>query len=392
MERRIAHALTTALERVGPAWFTSVMGTGILAIGIAATPLAFPGRADLALALWLLAVALFAIHTALLLAKFALRPADARATLTNPVAMHAWGAPPMAAFTVAVGSLTIGAHVFAPAACIALAQALFIAGVIGSVATAFAVPLQLITTHDLTLDHVNGTWLLAVVPPIVASVPAALLSPFWPAALRGTMLGLAYALLGLGVLLAALVIGVFFLRLVLHKVPAAPLVPATWIVVGPLGQSIAGFVALGGAARSVWPAYGAGLAFAGVAYGVVMWGFALYWLAMAIVLTLRALRNGVAFTLGWWAFTFPVGVLTAGTIALYHATGATIYAVAGIALLALLATMWTLVATRSLHAMWIALDLAVGHAGGGTGRDRQRRRRAEHPIPRVAETRHDVAV
>jgi len=105
----------------------------------------------------------------------------------------------------------------------------------------------------------------------------------------------------------------------------------------------------------VWPAYGAGLAFAGVAYGVVMWGFALYWLAMAIVLTLRAVRRGIPFTLGWWAFTFPVGVLTAGTVALYHATDATVYAVAGSTLLALLATMWTLVAARSLHAMWIAI-------------------------------------
>jgi tellurite resistance protein TehA-like permease len=270
----------------------------------------------------------------------------------------------MAAFTVAVCSLTIGAHVVAPAACVALAQTLFLAGALGSVASAFAVPLQLITTHDLTLDRVNGTWLLSVVAPIVASVPAALLSPFWPAALRGTMLAFAYALLGCGVLLAALVIGVFFLRLVLHKVPAAPLVPAMWIIVGPLGQSIAGFVALGGAARTVWQAYGAGLAFAGVAYGVVMWGFALYWLAMAMVLTLRALRSGIPFTLGWWAFTFPVGVLTAGTVALYRATGAAVYDVAGIMLLALLATMWTLVAARSLHAMWIAIAPARDRRAG----------------------------
>jgi C4-dicarboxylate transporter/malic acid transport protein len=378
----LVRLLVLALDRVGPAWFTSVMGTGILAIGIAATPLALPGRGAVALALWITAALLFTAYGALTLAKLALRPAALRATFTDAVTMHAWGAPPMAAFTVAVGALTIGAYALPAAPCIALAQVLFLAGIAGSVAAAFAVPFRLFTAHTLALENVNGTWLLAVVAPIVASVPAALLSPFWPAGLRGTMLGLAYALLGLGVLLAALMIAAFFLRLIVHKVPAAPLVPAMWIVVGPLGQSIAGFIALGDAARGVWPAYGAGLAFAAVAYGVVMWGFAMYWLAMAIVLTLRAVRVGIPFTLGWWAFTFPVGVLTAGTVGLYHATGAALYAVVAVALLALLATMWALVAARSLHAMWSAArtGLAVLHPGGRTRGDRQRRGRAEHPI------------
>jgi len=81
----------------------------------------------------------------------------------------------------------------------------------------------------------------------------------------------------------------------------------------------------------------------------------MYWLAMAIVVTLRARRTGIPFTLSWWAFTFPVGVLTAGTVALFRATGAAIYGIVGVALLALLAAMWLLVATRSLHAMWAAI-------------------------------------
>jgi C4-dicarboxylate transporter/malic acid transport protein len=380
MERPLTPLLATALDRVGPAWFTSVMGTGILAIGIAATPLPIPERGAISFALWAIAATLFVIHTVLLAARFTLRPAAARAAFANPAALHAWGAPPMAAFTVAVGLLTIAAHVLTPSPCIAVAQGLFIVGAIGSAASAFAVPFALITTHELTLEQINGTWLLSVVAPIVASVPAALLSPFWPAALRGTMLGLAYALLGIGILLAALVIAIFFLRLIVHKVPAGPLVPAMWIVVGPLGQSIAGFVALGDAAREVWPASGAGLALAGVAYGVVMWGFALYWLAMAITLTLRALHAGIPFTLGWWAFTFPVGVLTAGSVALYHATDAAIYAIVASMLLALLAAMWLLVATRSLR----AIALAVGHSSGGARGDGQRRGGAKHPVAGIA--------
>ena len=63
------------------------------------------------------------------------------------------------------------------------------------------------------------------------------------------------------------------------------------------------------------------------------------WLAMAIVMTIRAAHEHLPFNLRWWAFAFPVGVLTAGTDALYARTSAYIFAIASILLLALLATM-----------------------------------------------------
>ena len=165
--------------------------------------------------------------------------------------------------------------------------------------------------------------------------------------MRGDVLGLAYALLGAGIILAGAIIVLFYSRLAYYKVPEGALVTTTWLVVGPLGQSIAGMIALGGAAKTVWPEFGQGLALCGLFYGVLVWGFAMYWLAMAIALTIRAARKRLPFNLGWWAFTFPVGVLTAGTDALYAQTHAHIFAIASVALLALLATMWSLVAVRT---------------------------------------------
>jgi C4-dicarboxylate transporter/malic acid transport protein len=343
------------------------MGTGILAIGVAASPVAIPFGPTIARALWIVDVALFATVLTIWLVKLALRPGDLIGTLGDAGTAQAWGAIPMAAFTVAVGFLRIGPALVDPGVCIAVAQTLFLAGVAGSMFTAFAVPYRMFTSHELTLEGAHGAWLLPVVPPIVASVPAALLSPTWPEALRPSMLALAYALLGIGVILAAILIVVFYLRLLLHKVPSEALVPTMWIVVGPLGQSIAGIIALGGAARAVWPDLGEGLATAALAYGVLVWGFAMYWLAMAIATTLRAVRRNLPFTLGWWAFTFPVGVLTAGTDALFGVTHAAIFGAASVALLALLATMWVLVAARSLQAMQLALA-----PGGSVAREARR--------------------
>ena len=337
------------LDRVGAAWFTSVMGTGILAIVCAISPIPVPFGRAIGAALWSADVVLFVALT-LLWALGSLRtPGAFVETLRDPAKAQVLGAPPMACFTIAVGFLLVGTAFVPTAICVAAAQALFVVGVLGSIASAFAVPYLMFTHHEVTPEKIYGSWLLPVVPPIVASVPAALLSPTWPEATRGDMLGLAYALFGIGVILAAIIIAIFYARLTIHKVPEGALVTTMWLVIGPLGQSIAGMIALGKAAGPVWPELGHGLLLAGVACGMLVWGFAMYWLAMAAAMTIRAQRRHLTFDLSWWAFTFPVGVLTAGTDALYLQTRAHLFGVVSLALLALLATMWTLVAIETLR-------------------------------------------
>ena len=289
------------------------------------------------------------VFAALLAIRLVRRPATLRETLHDTVKAQTWGAPPMACFTVAVGFLKIGPTFVAPGGCIAIAQVLWILGALASVATAFVVPFLMFTKHDVSIEGTYGSWLLPVVPPIVASVPAAMLVPTWPAAMQGSMLAIAYALLGIGVLLAAILIVIFYSRLLYKNVPEPALVPTMWLVLGPLGQSVAGFIALGTVSSLVWPDIGHGLRMAGVAYGLVVWGFGTYRLAMAAAVTVRALRLKMPFTLGWWAFTFPVGTMTTGTYGLYGATHAAVFLAMGAFYLALLAAMWSLVAYRSLR-------------------------------------------
>jgi tellurite resistance protein TehA-like permease len=257
----------------------------------------------------------------------------------------------MACFTIATGFLLIGAPRLGETLCLPAAQVLWLVGVGGSIFSALVVPYLMFTSHQVSLETTYGSWLLPVVPPIVASVPGALLVFSWPTAWQGSMLALTYALWGLGLALAAILIVLFYSRLAYHKVPEGALVTTLWLVLGPLGQSVAGINALGTAAEHVWPALAPSLRAAGLAYGLPVWGFGLYWLALAILITVRAARTNLPFALGWWAFTFPVGVMTTGTYALYARTGAAVFAVAGVSLLALLATMWILVAVHTVRHM-----------------------------------------
>ncbi len=356
--RRFFDLAVLGRAQVGPAWFTSIMGTGILAICAVSAPVPIPFGRQIGIGLWSAATLLFALFALLALTSMLRAPEGIQTTLQDPVQAQLLGAPPMACFTVAVGFLKIGAAFLPLDVCVAAAQILFVAGVIGSVTSAFIVPYLMFTHHEVTPEKMYASWLLPVVPPIVASVPAALLSSTWPQAIRGDMLAVGYGLLGMGMVLAAIIIVLFYSRLTLHKVPPGALVTTMWLVVGPLGQSIAGILALGGAAQTIWPEFGSGLTTAGLAYGVLVWGFAMYWLTMALAMTIRAMQRRLPFNLSWWAFTFPVGVLTAGTDALFVQTHAHIFGVTSLALLLLLALMWALVATRTCR---VVLASVVDH-------------------------------
>jgi tellurite resistance protein TehA-like permease len=298
--------LRRVIDMAGPGWFTSVMGTGILGVDLVASPIANPLCSIVGAVVWGLAAIDLAVIAVLLALRAAVAPGGLAATLRDPAVAQLWGAPPMAALTVAVGLMRIAAPHGGGELAIGLAQGLWVAGAFGGLLTAFYVPYLMMTKLQIDSEHALATWLLPVVPPIVAGVPAALLLPTFPEALRSSILAFDYAMLALGVALSALIVAVFFSRLLFAKLPTGALAPSMWIVVGPLGQSIAAASALGSSAAVVWPAFGRGLETTTLAYGVLVLGFSIYWLVLALVTTLLAARAGMPFTLGWWSFTFPV--------------------------------------------------------------------------------------
>jgi tellurite resistance protein TehA-like permease len=71
------------------------------------------------------------------------------------------------------------------------------------------------------------------------------------------------------------------------------------------------------------------------------------WLALAAAITLRTIRRGMPFGLTWWSFTFPVGTVVTGTIALAARTGADAFRWAAVPLYLLLLAAWLIVAVRT---------------------------------------------
>jgi hypothetical protein len=51
---------------------------------------------------------------------------------------------------------------------------------------------------------------------------------------------------------------------------------------------------------------------------LVLLGFGLWWLGLAILTTLRHAKTGIPFNLGWWGLTFPFGVFILAIFNLGH--------------------------------------------------------------------------
>ncbi|WP_237047700.1 TDT family transporter [Lentzea guizhouensis] len=328
----------------GPNLFASVMGTGIVATAAASLPLHVPGLRTAATYVWALDAALLVFLTVAAFRTWTW--ATVRAQLRDPVMSQFWGAPAMALMTVGTGTLLLGADLIGLPAALAIDWALWTLGTALGLVTSVLVPLRMFGSGEAAF----AGWLMPVVPPMVSSASGALLAAHLPPGqFQQAMVLICYALFGVSLFATVCLVPQIWQRLVQQGPGDA--VPALWIVLGPLGQSITAANLLAGVA--VLPGQNA---FA-VLYGTTTWGFALLWVVIAAAATVRVARRGLPFALTWWSFVFPLGTLVTGTSALAVRVHSLMFTVVSVVLYVALVLAWGTVAVRTIasqRAYWAA--------------------------------------
>ncbi|NTY60052.1 C4-dicarboxylate ABC transporter [Mycolicibacterium sphagni] len=337
------------LGSIGPNWFASVMGTGIVATAGATLPIHVWGLRGFAEVVWVIAALLLVILLALVGVHWLRHPTVARSHARNPQMAHFYGAAPMALMTVGGGAVLVGRDLIGERLAVDLDWVLWTAGTVGGLFTAVSIPFLMFTQHNVEPDAAFGGWLMPIVPPMVSAANGALLiSHMAPGAGRTTMLYGCYAMFGLSLVAALIIITLIWSRLALYGTSGTARVPTLWIVLGPIGQSITAAGLLGlNAARAVPPELAEDLNAFAIIYGVPMWGFAVLWIALATSLTVRTLRRGMPFALTWWSLTFPVGTFVTGTTQLAVHTQLPAFKVAAVIAYVGLLSTWLLVAVRT---------------------------------------------
>lgn len=336
---------------LGPNWFASVMGTGIVAVAGATLPFQLPGLFYVSTAAWLLASILLLVLLVVIPMHWIRQPGAFKAIANDPIAIQFFGAPPMALMTVGTATLLVGTHYVGQSTALAIDLVLWCIGTILGFATAIVVPYRLFTQLSVSSDAAFGGWLMPVVPPMVSASAGALLVPYIEAGvMRESLLLICYSFFGMSLIASLIIITMIWSRLAHFGSSGSTRVPTLWIVLGPVGQSITAAAALGRSAMiAINEPFATGFKAFALMYGVPMWGFIWMWLPIALLLTIRARNKRMGFALTWWSFTFPIGTCVTGTSLLAALTGLPMFEWAAVVLFIALLIAWVVVLIRSAH-------------------------------------------
>lgn len=208
----------------------------------------------------------------------------------------------------------------------------------------------------------TAAWLLPIVAPIVAAASGGIVAAVLPNPQHALWtVVISYILWGCAVPLAMVVLTIYFQRLTMHHLPPREVIVSVFLPLGPLGQGAFGIMQLGSVALDLFPttssvplieALLAGQIFytVGLFLGILMWGYGLVWLFFAFA---TITRSRFPFNLGWWGFTFPLGVYTVATIQISKELPSLFFKIIGTILSVTVTLLWIVVAAGTIRAMYL---------------------------------------
>lgn len=273
---------------------------------------------------WILDICLFALFTALEIARAWMFPKALKSTLQDVQQTCYWGTMVVAWETIGTGIVIFysshksAAYVAEVFFWIAVAMALLVA--CGGIYAVYQHQGQ----H--TLDDVNGAWFLLFIPQIVAAAYGSNLANALPHRNAIAVIAVSYLMLASGLGLSFLLLGIYVWRLLNCHLPPRASIVSTFVPVGPLGMSAYAFVNLSAALskqvrqgnfgfRQSWEtplsaatldAVAEMLIWIGVIGALFLLGMASFFLVEAVAAIITTVPK--TFNIGHWSFVFPCGV------------------------------------------------------------------------------------
>ncbi|KAM0756009.1 hypothetical protein T439DRAFT_320700 [Meredithblackwellia eburnea MCA 4105] len=357
--------LRLRIMRFTPSWFSVTMGTGIVNTLLFDIPFerVHPAFRGIGAAFLIFDILLFLSFALITILRYALYPAFFFAMLNNETHSLFLGTIPMGFVTITSGIAKTGTE-YGITWALDLALVMWWIALVMSILTAFVVPFVMFTRHKNTPEALTAAWLLPVVPPItigaVGSSLCGLLTERGRYNYSLTILLASYVMTGVGVLIACGIMTNYFQRLVLHHLPPREVIVSTFLPLGPCGQGGFALIELGRNATKLFPllaasqpdrigyqelaSIGTAMYGSGVVTGLLMWGLGIWWMFLAVVsVASHYVGKTVAFNMGWWAFTFPLGSLNLLTYSLGQTFDSLFFKVVGVMMTFSVTALWTIV-------------------------------------------------
>lgn len=350
------------VRNFSPSWFSVTMGTGVVSLLL----IAIPFKAD-----WLYWLSVFFLGLNTILFSLAFSISVLRYTLypeiwsvmihdsTNSLFL---GTIPMGFATLVEAWIVLCCPYWGRWS-ITFAWACWMLDSVVAVAITVSLPFLLMSqSHQQSLDRITAAQLLPIAATIVAAgAGAKVVEPLIehdPERALGTLIT-AYVLWGMATPLAMTVLVMYYQRLCLHKLPPREVVVSSFLPLGPLGMGGYTIMYCGKVARDVFPRvhFFQNLSVAGdiawilgIFIALIMWGFGICWLIFALATIWNA--RPFPFNMGWWGFTFPLGVYAISTIQFGVEMPSLFFRVLGTILAVAVVLLWIVVAAGTAKGAW----------------------------------------
>lgn len=332
------------------------MGVGIVAVLTYTSPFPIPYQHDIGAVLFGLLNAIFIVAFLFWLFRWIFHTDEALNDFRHPARALFYGAFAMGINVVGNDYLLIGSHILNSGLATDISKVVWVAGTVVSIFTVIIVPYLLFTEHEVEQHQALATWLIPVVPPIVAAATGANLIPFWGGAgTQFAITALIFAMFGATFFLFIMISGLVYARLVYHKRLSGEAAPSLWVEIGPIGMSMGTFSTLPLKTQAILGQYANMLHVIGLVFSMALWGIGIWWIVISTMHTLLHLSKrgeGLPFHMGWWSYVFPIGSFTSGTYALDHLVSYPFYTIAGFVQLLILWGCFAVVFARTATGVW----------------------------------------
>ncbi|KAL7413217.1 voltage-dependent anion channel [Mrakia frigida] len=361
MKRRIRHFT--------PSWFSCTMGTGITSILLHELPYQFKGLKNVANVIFVFNIVLFLAILGMSCARYILYPSLWKAMIFHPSQSLFLGTFSMG-FSTIVNMMVLSVSPAFGHRWVILAWVLWWINVVISVAISIGLPIVMFLYQKHTFADISGIWLLPVVSTIVTAASGGIVATILPPSHARLTVYVSYILWGTGFPLAFLLMALYFARLAIHKPPPAAQIVSSFLPLGPCGQGAFALLklssvlldlsrtpdGLGVGSLSIEEGKVAALAIYActIPVALVIWGLGLFWLVQAVgTIVHLAVKTTLPFNMGWWAFTFPLGVFATSTTALAKELNSPTFRVLGTILSCAVVALWLIVMGLTIWKAWI---------------------------------------
>lgn len=289
------------IKNFTPSWFASVMGTGILAMTSLFYSQYLPFLKNISFLLFYFNTVLFFILLIPWILRWIIFKKEALKDLEHPVISNFYA-------TIAIGMLVLSANFLVIDKNLLIGEIFWFSGAFLTIFFGILTPYIMIRGEHVNLDHINPSWFIPPVGLIVLPIPGALLIPEFSGLFKEFVIFLDYFGWGAGFFIYLALLAICMYRFILHHPLPSTLAPTIWINLGPIGAGTVALINLvknSGFITLKEPFF---------VFALLFWGFGIWWIMMAIIMTLHYIKRlKLPYAMSWWAFTFPLGAYVAAS-------------------------------------------------------------------------------